>query len=234
MKAWYVLKPDIANLDDIVRECDTLLVNGFALDGGVNGRYPTRDELEGISDKYRPLGIKVVPVLIWADGDRKFVPGDMNYVNSKIDEARRLFITGRYDGIVFDIEGYFRELFGNPWNDTDEMTSEWREMADLMRDALDFPITGQMPYKTMQAISCWPDGFYHFLESTYGGIKFWDTVKLTVQDIWYRCLYGIRRTYVPGLWKETFTPEEFERQKELAVRYYGGYWIYSDAKDKKK
>ncbi len=220
MKGYYLLAFDIPRLDEITREYDTLIINGFGYDEP-GPRFPTHSQIVEICDTYRPRGIKVILSLLWQR------PGFEGY-QERVTNLLHFADMGIFDGVIYDVEGYRREEYGNPWNE-DTLTDDWRAQAAYMRQNLArLPMTGQMPYTARPGLMCWPDGFTLFLECTYTGFNLWDTVKLFSRRLYYRLRYGIRYDFVPGLWKEPFTDEEWDRQTKLMTMVYGGYWVYSD------
>lgn len=220
MKGYYLLAFDIPRLDEITAKYDTLIINGFGYDEP-GPRFLTHDQIVNVCDTYRPRGITVILSLIWQR------PGFVGY-QERVENLLRFSDMGIFDGVIYDVEGYRRDEYGNPWND-DELTDEWRAQADYMRQSLSrVSFTGQMPYKALPGLMCWPNGFTLFLECTYTGFNAWDTIKLFARRFYYGLRYGLTYKLVPGLWRELFTPEEWERQTRLMTMIYGGYWVYSD------
>lgn len=176
---------------------------------------------------------------------KKFTPCIQNraYIESRIKPALAIYKQGLCDGIIWDVEEYGRNRDGDgniieffteknkcecPNCKDLSWDEQWKRHQDICKELLDdVDINGHFPTREIWGLKRYPNDVFLFLETTYGGIETWQTIKLRLYQLRNRILYGLNYKLVPGIWAEELEQDEFFKQLKLAQKVYGGYWIFA-------
>lgn len=163
------------------------------------------------------------------------------FIASRINPAVELYKRGLCDGIIWDVEEYNRgtgkdviEFFTEKnkcecINCKDlSWKEQWKIHQDYCKELLkDVPINGHFPTREVWSLKRYPNENYLFVETTYGGIEIWKTIKLFLYKLRNRLFYNLKYTLVPGLWVEYLPYEDFFKEVKKSLIVYGGYWIFA-------
>ena len=162
------------------------------------------------------------------------------FIESRINPSIEIYKQGLCDGIIWDVEEYGRGTpdhitFFSEKNKCEcpkckdlSWDEQWKIHQDHCKELLvEIPINGHFPTREVWGLKRYPNKLFLFLETTYGGIELWQTIKLRLYQLRNKLFYGLTYKLVPGIWIEAMYEDEFFKQIKIAQKVYGGYWIFA-------
>jgi len=259
MKALWIMAYDYEYIDKAIDAgIDTLLVNAFNCpkDYETSG-FDLYDKIIECLKRYEGKVTRyIIPMWhqVWGEIplDQRFVKDgkvyefascitSKEYIDKRVKSALEIYNMGLCEGIIWDVEEYFRHLpdLSIPtfieknkcecprckdltWDE------QWKIHQDYMKELLkDVSVTGHLPTREYWTLKRYPDNFFLMLENTYTGMEVWQTIKLFLYKLRNRIFFGLKYKLVPGFWVEIMDYDKFFKHIKIAQKLYGGYWIFN-------